>query len=202
MKSHELSWTLNNSTPEDETERKNDKSETPKPLGKKRLKKIRDSETQKSPEHGTSRSIKTFSEVSRLGQNWGPCFSAVILMPVGETESPTPNCTVTFQLCQTGSDSEGLALLAIATVPANCHQASQLVLWRPTHRHLGRHAGPPPPPPPPPRVAVDRHSNEEPWGYPPANSQPAWKIEWTGRPFLYPYWWISICFVFLCFKTR
>ena len=44
-------------------------------------------------------------------------FSAVSLIPVGETESLTPNCTATFQLCQTGSDSEGLALLAIATVP-------------------------------------------------------------------------------------
>ena len=62
------------------------------PSAKNTEKKIRDSETQKSPEHGTSRSVKNFSEVSRLGQNWDPRFSSVFLMPVGETELPTPKC--------------------------------------------------------------------------------------------------------------
>ena len=80
------------------------------------------------------------------------------------------------------SDRIGFRRLGLT---GHCHRPrefppSQLVLWRPTHGHLGRHPG----------------------GYPPANPQPAWKIEWTERPFLYPYWWISICFVFLCFKTR
>lgn len=46
------------------------------------------------------------------------------LTTVGETESPTPNCTATFQLCQAESDSERLVLLAIAIVTANCQQAS------------------------------------------------------------------------------
>ena len=51
-------------------------------------------------------------------------FSAVFLMPVGEAELPTPNSMATFHLCQTGSDLEGLALLATAVITANCQQAS------------------------------------------------------------------------------
>ena len=67
-------------------------------------------------------------------------FSAVSLIPVGEAESLTPNCPATFQLCQTGSDSEGLALLAIATVTANSQQDSLSCSgqWRPTPWHLRR----------------------------------------------------------------
>lgn len=53
-----------------------------------------------------------------------PACLPMSLATVGETESPTPNFTATFQLCQTGSDSERLVLLAIATVTANCQQAS------------------------------------------------------------------------------
>ena len=48
-----------------------------------------------------------------------PACLPMSLATVGETESPTPNFTATFQLCQTGSDSERLVLLAIATVTAN-----------------------------------------------------------------------------------
>ena len=66
---------------------------------------------------------KLFREFD-IRPNWDPPFSAVFLMPIGETESPTPNCTATFQLCQTVSDSKGLALLVIATITANCEQGS------------------------------------------------------------------------------
>ena len=59
-------WTLKNSTPEDQRERKDDKSETSRPLGKK----IQDSETQKSSENATSRHIKNAYEISRSGQNF------------------------------------------------------------------------------------------------------------------------------------
>ena len=52
-----------------------------------------------------------------------PACSAVSLIPVGETKAPTSNCTATFQLCQTGSGSEGLNLLAIVAVTANCKRA-------------------------------------------------------------------------------
>ena len=49
-------------------------------------------------------------------------------MPVGETRVINAElygyCQQASWLCQTGSDSEGLALLAIATVTANCEQAS------------------------------------------------------------------------------
>lgn len=91
--------------------------------------------------------------------------SAVSLTKVGETESPTPNCTVTFQLCQTQPRSQGPLL----SIPAeqetgrkgpyergcvrqriefrrrgfagHCHRhfelpASKLVLWRPAYGHL------------------------------------------------------------------
>ena len=53
-----------------------------------------------------------------------PACSHVSLIPVGETESPTPNCTATFQLFQTGSDLESLGLPVIAAVTANCQQTS------------------------------------------------------------------------------
>lgn len=45
-----------------------------------------------------------------------PTCSAVSLTPVGGSKSPTPNCTATFQPCQTGMDSKGMVLLAIATI--------------------------------------------------------------------------------------
>ena len=58
-------WSLKKSTSKDQTERKNDKSETPPGL-----KKIQDSETQNSPEKETSRRIKNAYEISRSGQNF------------------------------------------------------------------------------------------------------------------------------------
>ena len=67
-----------------------------------------------------------------------PACLPMSLATVGETESPTPNFTATFQLCQRGSDSERLVLLAIATVTANCQQASLSCGGRPTHGHLRR----------------------------------------------------------------
>ena len=53
-----------------------------------------------------------------------PASSAVTLIPVGETKAPTSNFTGTFQLCQPGSGSEGLTLLAIVGVTANCQRTS------------------------------------------------------------------------------
>ena len=57
---------MKNSTLEDESERKNNKYETPRPVGEK----IRDFETQKSPENETLRPIKNASDF-----NIGPKFS-------------------------------------------------------------------------------------------------------------------------------
>ena len=53
-----------------------------------------------------------------------PACSAVSLILAGETKAPTSNCTATFQLCQLGSGSEGLTLLAIVAVTAKCQRAS------------------------------------------------------------------------------
>ena len=65
---------LKNSTFENQMKRKNDKSETPRPLGKK----IQDSETQKSPENEISRHIKNAYEIWRSGQNFSrPTFFEV-----------------------------------------------------------------------------------------------------------------------------
>ena len=82
-------------------------------------------------------------------------FSAVFLMPVGEAELPTPNSMATFHLCQTGSDSEGLALLATAVITANCQQASlSCGMAGNTRTPWTRLAS----------VFIDRHSNEGRWG--------------------------------------
>ena len=60
-------WSLKKSTSEDQTERKNDKS---------------DSETQKSPKNETSRHINNAYEISRLGQNFArPTFFEVPYTP-------------------------------------------------------------------------------------------------------------------------
>ena len=45
-----------------------------------------------------------------------PACSAASLTPVGGSKSPMPNCTATFQPCQTRMDSKGMVLLAIATI--------------------------------------------------------------------------------------
>lgn len=115
---------LKNSTFENQMKRKNDKSETPKPVGKKDWKKknsrLRDAKVTRT------RDFEIHQKLFR-GFETGPKlkhFSAVFLMPVGEAELPTPNSMATFHLCQTGSDSEGLALLATAVITANCQQAS------------------------------------------------------------------------------
>ena len=67
-----------------------------------------------------------------------PACLPMSLATVGETESPTPNFTATFQLCQTCRI--GFRTLGLAR-HCHCHRelpTSQLVLWRPTHGHLRR----------------------------------------------------------------
>ena len=57
---------LKNSTPEDQTERKNNKSKTSRLVSKK----VCDSETQKPLKNETSRPIKNVRKISWLGQNF------------------------------------------------------------------------------------------------------------------------------------
>ena len=59
---------LKNSSSENQMKRNNDKSETPRPLGKR----IQDSETQKSPGNEISRHIKNAYEISP--KFWRPTF--------------------------------------------------------------------------------------------------------------------------------
>ena len=69
-----------------------------------------------------------------------PVCSAVSLIPVGDTKSSTSNCTASFQIGQTGSDSEGLVLLSIATgqVTAICSKPACPVAARQGHLRRGR----------------------------------------------------------------
>ena len=67
------------------------------PSAKKDWKKCETPRHKNHPNTGLGDPSKTF-----------PKFRDWAKIEAHETESPTPNCTVTFQLCQTGSDSEGL----------------------------------------------------------------------------------------------
>ena len=86
-----------------------------------------------------------------------PGCSAVSLIPFGDTncaKSSTSNCMASFQICQTGPDSEGLVLLAIATctVTAICSKPA-CPLAANTGTSTTRS----------PRVNIHKHSDEGRW---------------------------------------
>ena len=123
------SWTLKNSIPEDQTERKNDKSETPKPVGK-------DTRRKYHPNTGLRDPSKTFPRI-RHQAKLRPTFSRRVLN--ANWRDRVTNAELYGDL-PTLSDSIGFKRLGLI---GHCHhhrelRASQLVLWRPTRGHLGR----------------------------------------------------------------
>ena len=81
------------------------------PSAKKDWKKFETPRHKNHPNTGLGDPSKTF-----------PKFRDWAKIEAHETESPTPNCTVTFQLCQTGSDSEGLPHPPRVVVDRHSHE--------------------------------------------------------------------------------